>query len=58
MHPFRRLAESSHAVASDNRLVFPPLHDKDGSRARVWRAHEMMLHVARFSKMYTRVRER
>lgn len=35
MYPFRRPAESSHAVASDSRLVVPPLHDKDGSRARV-----------------------
>lgn len=35
MYPFRRPAESSHAVASDSRLVFPPLHDKDGSRTRV-----------------------
>ncbi|KAL7971677.1 hypothetical protein HDV63DRAFT_370119 [Trichoderma sp. SZMC 28014] len=41
--------KQSCCVASDSRLVFPPLHDMDGSRARVWPVHEMMLHVARFS---------
>lgn len=49
--PFSSTCRKQSCCGKRQPACLSSLHDKDGTRARVWRVHEMMLHVARFSKI-------